>query len=139
MILGEDDDDPHTTVVATKCQRAGAQVLIGLHFCDGRLGEISHPEGAGGASGFRLAACVQSFDVLWNRLKSSVQADTSEQDLFALRERRDFVMSAIACFIPFWSAASTIRGRRTSRGPKPYQLALAREVGLAIPKDHRHR
>ena len=132
-ILGEDDDDPHTTVVATKCRRAGAQVLIGSHFCDGRLGEINHPEGAGGASGFRLAASVQSFDVLWNRLKSSVQADTSEEDLFALRERRDFVMSAIACFIPFERRLNDPWAQDIAR-LKPYQLALAREVGLAIPK-----
>jgi hypothetical protein len=44
-ILGE-DDDPHTTIVAAKCQRAGAKVLIGSHFCEGRLGQISHPGAA---------------------------------------------------------------------------------------------
>ena len=131
-ILGE-DDDPHTTAVAAKCQQAGAEVLIGSHYCDGRLGAIVHPAGKDGTSGFRLDAGAQPFDALWNRLKSSTQADMSEQDLFALRERRDFVMSAVACFIPFERRLNDPWAQELAR-LKPFQLWLARQVGLEVPK-----
>jgi len=132
-ILGEDDDDPHTAIVAAKCQQAGARVLIGSHYCEGRLGKIAHPAANEGSSGFQLDAGAQPLDVLWNRLKSSTPADMSEQDLFALRERRDFVMSAVACFIPFERRLNDPWAQELAR-LKPFQLALAREVGLEIPK-----
>jgi glutathione synthase/RimK-type ligase-like ATP-grasp enzyme len=131
-ILGE-DDDPHTVIVATKCQQAGAAVLVGSHHCDGTLGAISHPAGAQDGSRFRLDAGAQPFDVVWNRLKPVSLTETSDADMFVARERHDFVMSAVACFIPFERRLNDPWAQNLAR-LKPFQLALAREVGLDIPK-----
>jgi glutathione synthase/RimK-type ligase-like ATP-grasp enzyme len=57
----------------------------------------------------------------------------SEEELFALRERRDFVMSAVACFIPFEHRLNDPWAQDLAR-LKPFQLWLARQVGLDIPK-----
>jgi glutathione synthase/RimK-type ligase-like ATP-grasp enzyme len=131
-ILG-DADDPHTDLVATKCQAAGAFVLVGTQFSAQQLGAIAYSDDREKRVFFELGEGSRQFASLWNRLKPIGLDQLSETDVFVHRERRDFLMSAVACFLPVERRLNDPWAQDLAR-MKPYQLWLAREVGLEIPK-----
>ena len=124
LVLG-DEADPHAEIVATKCRKAGASVFIGTHFSAEQLGTITYANGEAKRTSFAFNAGADQFHSLWNRLKPIGLDGLSEVELFVLRERRDFFMSVIACFLPFERRLNDPWAQDLAR-MKPFQLWLAR-------------
>jgi len=132
FVLGE-ENDPHTEIVATKCRKAGASVSVGTHFSAEQLGAITYDNDGKKQTSFAFTAGADEFTSIWNRLKPISLDELSEVQLFILRERRDFLMSVVACFVPVERRLNDPWAQDLAR-MKPFQLWLARHVGLDIPK-----